>query len=67
MFGEQLQPPPKEDRWNIVVKCLNDLYEAYNDRECSSVIPPQYRDPALDDRVDRRLYDLMIAYDNWLD
>lgn len=67
MFGEKLQPPPKIDRWNIVLEALSDLYNEYNDRECASVIPPQHRDPAMDDRVDQRLHELMIAYDNWLD
>lgn len=67
MFGEKSQPPPKTDRWSVVLQYLGDLYDAYHDRECEAVIPPQHRRPELDDKIDRLLHQLMVAYDNWLD
>ena len=67
MFGDKLPPMPKDHRWNVVMKSLFDLCSIYNDRDAETVIPSEYRDYTLNDQVELALYQLVTAYNNWLD
>jgi hypothetical protein len=55
LWGNEKVLPPKEERWNTVMKALNDLYQTH------SAIQPDIEDILND--VER----LMKSYDAWLD